>query len=330
MSHDNNEKKPVKDTWEMPTLRALMGEIGSAAVGGMIHSFIETPIVIPIEASITQTQINGRNFFWNFDYVYICTDLTAICLLLFRLFIGFQKKKTTDGLSFIRTCLRLFFSCVPVVPFFVIKKGSMRDATLKQSVTVGLATGGSEVILSTPLNFLKFRMQRPEWGYKGLLDAIRRIAKEEGIGAYWKGTLPTFCRNSTCMAGMLGGISVLKPLFPQDFARKNLLAGMGGGLIGSLISYPFEMWRAARMHNRNFYEEMWSRGPRRMLAGWAPGATRLVITSGIMGELLPRLKQWANAMSKEDAPKQKTEAKPTPPQPNQSTANSGNSNEKKK
>jgi len=78
---------------------------------------------------------------------------------------------------------------------------------------------------------------------------------------------------------------------------------MGGGLIGSLISYPFEMWRAARMHNRNFYEEMWSRGPKRMLAGWTPGAARLVVTSGIMGELLPRLKQWANVMKSTDLPK---------------------------
>ena len=55
-----------------------------------------------------------------------------------------------------------------------------------------------------------------------------------------------------------------------------------------------EMWRAARMHNRNFYEEMWAQGAKRMLAGWTPGATRLVITSGIMGELLPNIKKWAN------------------------------------
>ena len=69
---------------------------------------------------------------------------------------------------------------------------------------------------------------------------------------------------------------------------------MIGGLSGSLMSYPFEMWRAAQMHNRSFKEEMLAKGPKRLLAGWAPGATRLVITSGVMGELLPRMKAWSN------------------------------------
>ena len=27
-----------------------------------------------------------------------------------------------------------------------------------------------------------------------------------------------------------------------------------GGVLGSFLSYPFEMLRAAKMHNRNFYE----------------------------------------------------------------------------
>ena len=84
-------------------------------------------------------------------------------------------------------------------------------------------------------------------------------------------------------------------------------AGMIGGLSGSLMSYPFEMWRAAQMHNRSFKDEMLAKGPKRLLAGWAPGATRLVITSGVMGELLPRMKAWSNQAS-EATKKQSTPA----------------------
>ena len=169
------------------------------------------------------------------------------------------------------------------------------DATLKESVQVGLSTGCSEVFFITPLNMVKFRMQRPEWGYSGTLDAVKTIARDEGVAAFWKGTLPSFCRNSVCMGGMLGGYRVVEDRLPESVgARRHLFAGMLGGLSGSLMSYPFEMWRAAQMHNRSFKQEMLSKGPRRMLAGWTPGATRLVITSGVMGELLPRMKAWSN------------------------------------
>jgi len=259
----------------------ILAEAGSAAVGGVVHSFIETPIVIPIEASITQTQINGKNFFWNFRDLFKTGNLYRS---LPTALLGAAPK------AVIHYTILVFYSNV------LIPTGSMRDANVKQSISVGLATGASEVIFSTPINFCKFRMQRPEWGYKGLMDAIVTISKTEGVFAFWKGTLPTFCRNSICMGGMLGGYKVVEPRLPPNTPRRNLISGMVGGVIGSLLSYPFEMWRAARMHNRNFYDEMWSRGAKRMLAGWAPGATRLVITSGIMGELLPRLKGWANNM----------------------------------
>jgi hypothetical protein len=146
---------------------------------------------------------------------------------------------------------------------------------------------------------VKFRMQRPEWGYTGMGDAIKTIYRTEGIRAFWKGVFATFMRNSICMAGMLGGYQLLEQKLPKDWEnKKHLAAGMIGGLTGSLISYPFEMLRAARQHNVPFYEHIVSRGPRRMLAGWAPGATRLVVTTMIMGMLIPRLKDWANQMKR--------------------------------
>lgn len=268
-----NEKKG-----EPNMMRSILGEIASAALGGTIHSLIETPIVIPIEAAITQTQINGRNFFWNFGQLFKGRNLYRS---LPTALLGAAPKAV------------IHYSWLTLYMNFFVPTGTMRDATLIQSIQVGLCTGASEVVFATPINFCKFRMQRPEWGYKGLLDAIRTVAREEGISAFWKGTLPTFYRNSICMAGMLGGNKLVEPMLPDYVYRRHLISGMAGGVIGSLASYPFEMWRAARMHNRNFYEDMWSHGPKRMLAGWAPGATRLVITSGIMGELLPKLKNWA-------------------------------------
>ena len=60
------------------------------------------------------------------------------------------------------------------------------------------------------------------------------------------------------------------------------------------MSYPFEMMRAARTHNISFMDEIVSKGPKRILAGWAPGAVRLVVTSAIMGSIIPHLKAVSN------------------------------------
>jgi len=269
---------PEKDRTQQKDINFL-SEVGAAVWAGMLHASIETPIVIPIEASITQTQINGQNFFSNFKTLFQEGAMYRSLPMAWAA----AGPKAAVHYSWLTLYLNAF-----------VPSGSMRDATLSESVKVGLATGMSEVGFITPLNMVKFRMQRPEWGYTGTLDAIQTIARTEGVAAFWKGTLPSFCRNSVCMAGMLGGYRGVEDQLPEWVgSRRHLLAGMIGGLSGSLMSYPFEMWRAAQMHNRSFKDEMLSKGPKRLLAGWAPGATRLVITSGVMGELLPRMKAWS-------------------------------------
>ena len=62
------------------------------------------------------------------------------------------------------------------------------------------------------------------------------------------------------------------------------------------VSYPFEMMRAARTHNISFMDEIVRKGPHRILAGWAPGAVRLVVTSAIMGSIIPHLKAFSNSL----------------------------------
>lgn len=101
------------------------------------------------------------------------------------------------------------------------------------------------MLIASPINFVKFRMQRPEWGYKGMGDAIQTIYRTEGLKAFWKGVGATFMRNTICMAGMLGGYQLLEQKLPEDWNKnvRHLVAGMVGGVTGSLVSYPFEMLR---------------------------------------------------------------------------------------
>ena len=85
-----------------------------------------------------------------------------------------------------------------------------------------MATGASEVVLVNPINFVKFRMQRPEWGYSGMLDAIQTIYRVEGLPAFWKGAGAVFVRNTICNGGMVGGYKFLSlsANFCEHFSSK--------------------------------------------------------------------------------------------------------------
>ena len=88
-----------------------------------------------------------------------------------------------------------------------------------------MATGASEVMLVNPINFVKFRMQRPEWGYSGMLDAIQTIYRTEGLPAFWKGAGAVFVRNTICNGGMVGGYKLLGSsfiMFHPDLLRSKI------------------------------------------------------------------------------------------------------------
>jgi len=140
-------------------------------------------------------------------------------------------------------------------------------------------------------------MQRPEWGYTGMVNAIVTINRDEGPLAFWKGVEAVFMRNTICMLGMVYGYKEIEGRLPADFQTgRHFAAGAIGGIVGSFLSYPFEMLRAAKQHNRSFMDEMVRQGPKRLFNGYIPGACRLVVTSAVMGQILPFIKDTAVAI----------------------------------
>jgi len=271
-------KKPGKKN-------SLLANAASSAIGGVVHACIEQPLTTPVEASITQMQINGKGFFVNFKELYS----RGIWNGLYRAFptaMAGAAPKAVVHYGFLNYWINYHTS-----------DGDIRSATKLQSALIGASTGASEVIITSPINFVKFRMQRPEWGYTGMVNAIVTINRDEGPLAFWKGVEAVFMRNTICMLGMVYGYKEIEGRLPADFQTgRHFAAGAIGGIVGSFLSYPFEMLRAAKQHNRSFMDEMVRQGPKRLFNGYIPGACRLVVTSAVMGQILPFIKDTAVAI----------------------------------
>jgi len=69
-------------------------------------------------------------------------------------------------------------------------------------------------------------MQRPEWGYTGMGNAVVTIYKTEGITAFWKGVEAVFMRNSICMLGMVYGYKEIETRLPADFQTVRFFTAM--------------------------------------------------------------------------------------------------------
>lgn len=264
----------------------MIAGIWAASISGTAHGLIELPFVVPIEAAITQTQLNAKGWFWN---VWDLAKKRALYRSLFTTAVGLIPK------CWVHYAAINFWLAV------LTSSGNMRKATPGESAMVGILTGASEVWFLTPFNFVKFRMQRPEWGYTSMVNCLVRVTKEEGILAFWKGNGAVFFRNSICMLGMLGFYNKVEAGLPKEITKfRALLTGIICGIIGSFMSYPFEMLRAARQHNVNFRTEMLAPfkqgfvpGCRRMLAGYLPGCFRITFHSAALGILIPRMTEFS-------------------------------------
>ena len=263
----------------------IVANVVSSAIGGMVHACVEQPVTTPIEATITQMQLNGKGFFSNFRQLANMGIVNGLYRAFPAAMIGAAPKAVVHY-GFLNYWIN-----------FHVSDGDIRSATKFQSAMIGASTGASEVLFTTPLNFVKFRMQAPEWGYTGVVDAVSTIYRTEGIGAFWKGIEAVFVRNTICMLGMVYGYKEIESRIPADVqTSRHFIAGAVGGVVGSFLSYPFEMLRAAKMHNRSFMEEMVAQGPKRLFNGWLPGAFRLVLTSAIMGRIMPFIKDTSKAI----------------------------------
>ncbi|KAJ3189715.1 putative mitochondrial 2-oxoglutarate/malate carrier protein [Irineochytrium annulatum] len=124
-------------------------------------------------------------------------------------------------------------------------------ATVLQKAAAGLSAGAMGALIGNPCDLALIRMQAdgllPEAkraNYRGVGDAIRRIAGEEGVLALWKGATPTVVRAMSLNLGMLSTFSEAKARLEPHLGRGTLATQFGSsavaGFFASFFSLPFD------------------------------------------------------------------------------------------
>jgi len=127
---------------------------------------------------------------------------------------------------------------------------AQRKRTFWDNATAGLVAGGLGSVVGTPADLALIRMQAdgtlpPEQRrhYKGVVDALARIVREEGFFSMFKGCMPVVTRAMALNVGMLAFHDSSLDYFKQytnDKTLQNIAAKATAGFFASAFSLPFD------------------------------------------------------------------------------------------
>lgn len=124
--------------------------------------------------------------------------------------------------------------------------------TFIERAGAGLTAGGLAAMIGNPADLALIRMQsdglKPKdqrANYRSVFDALGRIAKAEGIGAWWTGAYPTVIRAMALNFGQLTFFAESKTQLKQRFPTMSESANRFGasaiaGFFASFFSLPFD------------------------------------------------------------------------------------------
>lgn len=117
----------------------------------------------------------------------------------------------------------------------------------------GSSAGIVQVLLGQPLDLIKIRMQTQPEIYKSIVQAAKHIQVNEGLSAFYKGTLSPLLGISFCVAIQFGSNEFAKNFFKnRNFKTKNtselsvkdlVMCGMFAGFCNAFAISPVELIR---------------------------------------------------------------------------------------
>jgi solute carrier family 25 2-oxodicarboxylate transporter 21 len=119
--------------------------------------------------------------------------------------------------------------------------------TQRNAILCGMAAGITEAFVVVPFELVKIRLQAKEnlGVYKNTTDALKKILKNEGPLALYKGLESTMWRNAAWNGGYFGLIHWLtiqlpKPKTEGQTMMRDFVAGAVSGTFGTMLNTPFD------------------------------------------------------------------------------------------
>lgn len=134
---------------------------------------------------------------------------------------------------------------------FTPKNGIEADIPFTTKLICSLFAGGIGALIGTPADAALIRMQsdlqlpiKEQRRYKNAIDALFRMAKEEGLKGFFAGGTPTICRGLAINVGMLTTYDSFKKYnssWAGDGTQLNrFFSGFLSGWVAATISLPFD------------------------------------------------------------------------------------------
>jgi solute carrier family 25 oxoglutarate transporter 11 len=135
---------------------------------------------------------------------------------------------------------------------------------LWQKIASGMISGASAVCIGSPFDIALVRIQNdgtlpPERrrNYRNVVDALRRVAKEEGVSTLWRGLAPNILRGMAMNVGMMSSYDQTKQFVvkhwthdvdPKKPSLKTSLASSAiAGVTCAVGSLPFDVIKSRLM-----------------------------------------------------------------------------------
>eukprot|EP00004_Rigifila_ramosa_P024791 TRINITY_DN7276_c0_g1_i1.p1 TRINITY_DN7276_c0_g1~~TRINITY_DN7276_c0_g1_i1.p1 ORF type:complete len:320 (-),score=73.83 TRINITY_DN7276_c0_g1_i1:53-1012(-) len=214
---------------DTPGRKALRSVLSGGLSGG-----IEIMIMFPTEFVKTQMQLQAKSATPRFTGSLHCAQVIVKEQGFFGLYRGLS---TLLAGSVPKAAIR-FGAFEQFRSLLVNEKGKMTPA---RDFLAGLGAGVSEAILIvTPMEMVKTRMihdrnqAKPQ--YRGMIHCITTIAKQEGVGALYKGLAPTILKQGSNQAVRFATYGKVVSLISSNPSKPAPLESASAGAVAGALS----------------------------------------------------------------------------------------------
>ena len=162
------------------------------------------------------------------------------------------RQSTYGGLS---------FAAYPHLRDWFSPRARAADAPLWSRILAGGVAGALASALANPTDVVKVRLQADgrlkllggQPRYSGTLEAFRAVLRDEGVGAFWRGTLPNVQRATVVNGAGIAAYDHSKQaavamLGEGDSLAARFVAALAGGVVTSLVGCPFDVLKTRMMN----------------------------------------------------------------------------------